>query len=198
MHEAVLKAGRALEAAGYAVEEVQPPSIEAASNLRAKLSAADLSGRVMDVFRTLGDPDMVRHVQLFLDVAPRITDQADYQDSLAAVMGHRSAWDQFLTRYPLILGPTSGDLPVPIGFEFRDADAMRHMLAAQALMTAVNLLGLPSLAVPAGMTSVSDAPHGLPLGVQIIAPRFREDLAFDAGAIVEAALGIATPIDPVT
>jgi amidase len=32
--------------------------------------------------------------------------------------------------------------------------------------------------------------------VQIVAGRFREDLALDAGEVVEAALGLATPIDP--
>ena len=198
VREAVLRAGQALANAGYAVEEVQPPSIEAASDLRAKLSAADLGGRVMEVFRTLGDADMARHVQLFLDVAPKLKGQEDYQDSLAAVMSHRQAWDQFLAEYTLIVGPNSGDLPVAIGFETRDEDAMRHLLAAQALMTTVNLLGLPSVAVSTGTTAAPDAPRGLPLGVQIIAPRFREDLAFEAAEIVEAALGIATPIDPVT
>ncbi|HEY1722284.1 MAG TPA: amidase [Magnetospirillaceae bacterium] len=197
IRDAVLQTGKVLAEAGYAVEQVQPPSIEAASHLRAKLSAADIRNRVMDVFRKLGDPGLVRHVQLFLDVAPRTQDQVDYQDAMAAVMAHRQAWDQFLAQYPLIVGPCSGDLPVEIGFETRDEDTMRHLLAAQALMTTVNLLGLPAVAVPTGTTSAPDAPHGLPLGVQIIAPRFREDLALDAAEIVEARLGIATPIDPV-
>jgi amidase len=161
------------------------------------LSAADIRNGVMDVIRRYGDRDVATHVQLFLDVAPPVKDLADYQDSLAAVMTHRRVWDQFLGEYPLVVGPNSGDLPVMIGFETRGQDAMRHLLAAQALMTTVNLLGLPAVAVPTGLVAASDAPQGLPLGVQVIAPRFREDLAFDAAGIIEAALGIATPIDPV-
>jgi amidase len=46
------------------------------------------------------------------------------------------------------------------------------------------------LAVPVGN-------HGrLRPGVQILAPRFREDLCLDAGEVIEAAEGVVTPIDP--
>ena len=52
------------------------------------------------------------------------------------------------------------------------------------------LLGLLGLAVPVGT-------HGtLRTGVQIVAGRFREDLALDAGEVIEAAEGVVAPIDP--
>ena len=39
--------------------------------------------------------------------------------------------------------------------------------------------------------------HGaLRTGVQIMAPRFREDLTLDAGEVIEAAEGVVLPIDP--
>ncbi len=196
--DAVRQAGAALADAGYAVVEVQPPSIAAAADLRARLSAADLRNRVFAFMRQYADPDMIAHVQLFLDATPAFADQSAYQDALAAVMAQRQAWDTFLAEYPLIVGPNSGDLPVAIGFETRDLGAMRHLLAAQALMTAVNLLGLPSVAVPTGMVPAPDAPKGLPVGVQIIGQRYREDIALDAAAAVEARLGTLAPIDPVT
>jgi len=54
------------------------------------------------------------------------------------------------------------------------------------------VLGIPALAVPVGN-------HGrLRPGVQILAPRFREDLCLDAGEVVEAAEGVVSPIDPLT
>ncbi len=197
VRDAVLRAGQALADAGYAVEERRPPSIEAAAALRAKLSAADIRNGVMDAIRRLGDADVATHVQLFLDAAPRTSGLADYQDSMAAVMTHRRAWAQFMAEFSLVVGPNSGDLPVMIGFETRDLEAMRHLLQAQALMTTVNLLGLPSVAVPTGLVPAPDAPKGLPVGAQVIAPLFREDLALDAAEAVEARLGVATPIDPV-
>jgi amidase len=63
-------------------------------------------------------------------------------------------------------------------------DALRVSLIAP-------VLGLPGLAMPVGS-------HGrLRPGVQILAPRFREDLCLDAGEVIEAAEGVVTPIDPV-
>ena len=53
----------------------------------------------------------------------------------------------------------------------------------------VNLLGLPAVAVPSGLAG------GLPLGVQIIGARYREDLCLDAAEVIEARHGLPTPIE---
>jgi amidase len=39
--------------------------------------------------------------------------------------------------------------------------------------------------------------NGLPQGVQLIGPMYREDLCLDAAEAVEGALGVLTPVDPV-
>jgi amidase len=58
------------------------------------------------------------------------------------------------------------------------------------MTTAVNALGLPAVALPVGVAD------GLPQAVQVIGPRYREDLCLDAGQAIEASLGIISPIDP--
>jgi amidase len=63
-------------------------------------------------------------------------------------------------------------------------------------MVTVNVLGFPAVAVPVGTAAVEGAPKGLPLGVQVIAGRYREDLALDAAEVIEAQHGLETPIDP--
>jgi amidase len=37
----------------------------------------------------------------------------------------------------------------------------------------------------------------LPQGVQLIGPRYREDLCLDAAQAIEDRLGVLTPIDPI-
>jgi amidase len=55
---------------------------------------------------------------------------------------------------------------------------------------AVNTLGLPAVAVPVGVA------NGLPQVVQVIGPRYREDLCLDAAQSIEERFGVLTPIDP--
>src|SRR6266404_5040029 len=58
-------------------------------------------------------------------------------------------------------------------------------------LVVVNLLGFPAVSVPTGLAG------GLPLGVQVIGARYREDLCLDAAEVIEAQRPLPTPIDPV-
>ena len=53
------------------------------------------------------------------------------------------------------------------------------------------LTSCPILAVPAGL-----APNGMPVGLQIVAPPKREDMALAAGRAIEEAVGALPAIDP--
>ena len=64
------------------------------------------------------------------------------------------------------------------------------MLRAQEPQFAVPVLGLPAVSVPTGMAGV------VPMGVQLIGPRFREDIVLDAAAVIESRQPPMTPIDP--
>ena len=51
-------------------------------------------------------------------------------------------------------------------------------------MSSINVLGLPAAVVPIGLAA------GTPVGVQLIASRYREDVCLDAAAAIEAKAGI--------
>ena len=80
-----------------------------------------------------------------------------------------------------------------VGFDLGGPDHTDTLWHAHRLVVAVNLLGLPALAVPAGVDG-----DGLPVGVQLIAGRYRESLCLEAGELIEEALGSITPMDPRT
>ena len=52
------------------------------------------------------------------------------------------------------------------------------------MMYCVNLLGLPAAAAPTGLHK------GVPMGVQIIGRRFREDMCLDAAQHIEDKVGV--------
>ena len=93
-------------------------------------------------------------------------------------------------RYPIVVGPVSTEPPFAVGFDVESAQKTREVLRCHRLLVAVNLLGLPAVSVPTGLWG------GLPLGVQVIGARYREDLCLDAAEVIEAQRGLPTPIDP--
>jgi amidase len=99
------------------------------------------------------------------------------------------AWGEFQETHPLIVAPICTDIPFEAGTDLDDgrvAETIRSMRMAMA----INALGLPAVALPVGIAD------GLPQAVQVIGPRYREDLCLDAAAALEDMLGIITPINP--
>jgi amidase len=100
------------------------------------------------------------------------------------------AWREFLTQYPLIVGPTWTQPPFAHGYDIESAESAMNVVELFRFVLPANLLGLPAACVPTGVA------NGLPTGVQIIGDAFREDLCLDAAEVVEASVGVLTPIDP--
>jgi len=115
-----------------------------------------------------------------------------YLKALALRSKHVRDWTLFMERYPLVVGPVSTEPPFEIGFDLAGPERHAEVSRAQRLLVAVNLLGLPAVAVPTGVAA------GLPMGVQVIGARYREDLCLDAAEAIEAQHPVPTPIDPAT
>jgi amidase len=188
VQDGVRKAARALADAGYAVEEVEPPSIEVAARilldmfntpdlralwqLESPMMPADTQRFLSEFYQVAGDPDPVMTMQSF-----------------AARQTLLRAWGQFQQQHPLIVAPICTDIPFQAGTDL-DEGRVAATIRSMRMAIAVNALGLPAVALPVGVA------EGLPQAVQLIGPRYREDLCLDAAAALEARVGILTPIDP--
>lgn len=186
---AVDAAAGALTEAGYDIDEVDPPMVNEAARLWADLVASD-ARVLMGMLRPVFGVDALRFIDTFFELRPDL-DKMGYVEGLVARQGVARAWTQFQAERPLILGAVSTRSPFPVGRDLEGPAALAEMLESMRLVVAVNLLGLPAAVVPTGVTG------GLPQGVQLIGPRYREDLCLDAAQAIEDRLGILTPIDPV-
>ncbi|MBN8890814.1 MAG: amidase [Acetobacteraceae bacterium SCN 69-10] len=182
-------AGAALAAAGYVVEEIDPPDLADAAALWMQIAMPDLMTGLAPLAEANGDAGIKRSMELWRAINPP-PDPARALAGLARRELILQKWQVFLQDRPLVLMPISAALPYPQDHDLRDAETAARMTVEQGPMLALAVLGLPCVAVPAGLH------EGVPLGVQIVAGRFREDLALDAAEVVEAALGLDTPIDP--
>ena len=119
--------------------------------------------------------------------------KTDFPSFLKA-LGRRATvlreWQLFFERYPLILMPVCREPAFKLGLDQEDDAAMKHIFDAMAPILGPAVLGLPGIAVPTGVR------NNVPLGVQLVAGRFREDLCLDAAEIIESRAGVLTPIDP--
>jgi len=187
--EAVRQAGRHLAAAGYAVEEIAPPDLDAVVDTWHRIGSTDVLALLAPQMEEHGDPDAQASMRFWRELMPP-TDLHGVLGALAQRDLLLWRWLEFMQRYPLVVMPTMGDLPPPHNLDTTREGQVRVLDALRVSLIAP-VLGIPALAVPVGN-------HGrLRPGVQILAPRFREDLCLDAGEVIEAAEGVVDPIDPV-
>jgi amidase len=106
----------------------------------------------------------------------------------AARNTHIRAWQLFFEEYPVVLAPTTVK-PTPGPREDAISPERTRELFWNDLrfISAINVLGLPGAVVPVTLH------EGQPIGVQLIAGRYREDLALDAAAAIEKRAGPLVP-----
>ena len=187
----VRNASAVLRAAGYEVVEIAPPRYEDAITTWTQLLAGDFASMLDQMLPIMGK-NAVAFYTAAASVVPPL-DAAAMSRVYATRQGVAREWSQFMAQYPLVLSPTWSQLPFEVGFDVASPDASRLTLGMIRPVVPANLLGLPSACVPAGR----DDATGLPIGVLLTGRRLRDDQCLDAAEVIEAHLGLKTPIDPV-
>lgn len=184
----VARAARALEDAGYAVEEAEPPSIEVAAQTLLQMLNPDM--QIMWQMLAPMARDCTRQFLLSLFEVAGTPDPIVTFRSYMVRQSLLRSWGEFQESRPLILAPIATEPPFEVGKDLTVPEVAATVRMMRMAM-AVNALGLPAVALPVGVE------EGLPQAVQVIGPRYREDLCLDAAQALEDRLGIITPLDPI-
>mgnify|MGYP006269164153 CR=1 FL=1 len=183
---ALRSAATALEAAGWTVEEVAPPPLRDAARINMALWMHEFRTNGLPKLTAEDDPDARIVAPLLMEIAERA---GDPMAALQQRAGLLRAWQRFLADWPVLLCPVSAEPPFPAHLDLEGPEAFARTFEAQLLQVALPALGLPGL-------SVSTGTPGAPMGVQLVAGRFREDLLLAAGRAIEAAAPPVRPVDP--
>jgi len=187
--EALQQAAKALADAGYEIVEERTPGFARAFELWFEMLIPEFRRFMHADFERDGDAGIRTAMRFVLDNVPE-KDVESHLRALAERTRLIREWNLFLARTPLVLTPVCTELPYAHGFDVESAARTMLMWREAATLMAVPVLGLPAMAVPTGLA------EGLPVGVQIVAPRFGEDLALAAAEAIEARAPRLTPIDP--
>ena len=170
---AVRSAASALADADMSITEERPAPVKEADDLLYGLLTADGGETVRTLLASFGTEDM--HPAIAWTQERAALSRSQYGRLLARWTVYRSRMLAFMEHFDLLLCPTSASPALP-----HEDEQGPDFSYTQAF----NLAGWPAVVVPAG-----SSPEGLPIGVQIVAHPWREDVALAAAARVEAALG---------
>jgi amidase len=186
---AIAAAAAALADAGYDIVREKSPGFARAKELWFEMQAPEFREYLLPLIEQEGDEGIRTAVRFKLENCQPST-PLDYMKALAERTRLIRDWTMFMDRVPLVLAPVCSEPVYAQGFDVESATRTAALWRECSTMMAVPVLGLPAIAVPTGIAD------GLPMGVQLIGPRFREDACLDAAAAIEQCLGTVTPIDP--
>ena len=184
VHAALRSAADHLERSGYRVSEVEVPDINGVWHTWCDI----ISNETV----TLQETAMLKVASEDFHIAwngikglANMVDLTGWMRATAARNGHIRAWQMFFEEYPVVLAPTTVQpTPGPREDAISGERAQELFWNDLRFISAINVLGLPSAVVPVALH------QGKPIGLQLIAGRYREDLALDAAAAVEKRAGM--------
>jgi len=188
VEEKVRAAAKVFEDMGAEVEEIDPgfESPLNCFNMHWYSASRRLVKALSKEQQSLVDPDLLEMVE----EAAEITFE-DYQDAMDERVRLGQTMNTFHETYDLLLTPS---LPIPAfdaELQVADPETQKRWPDWTPFSYPFNLTGQPACSVPCGFTK-----SGLPIGLQIVGPRYADPLVMRAAAAYEAVCPFKMPEMP--
>ncbi len=159
-----------LENSGWIIEEPKAPNFQEAANFQATLWLGEFRRTGGEAIRKENDPDSNF---IYSQMSRRCPDNSleKFMDSLQQRARISREWNKFFDKYPIILCPITGDIPFPDLKDLESEESFDLVFDSMLPQIAPPYMGLPGLSFATSQTK-----QNIPLGVQFISRKFREDL----------------------
>lgn len=175
--DAVNAAVGALSDIVTSVEEDVPGPVSRVPELNDRIGDGDGRATMLRILQRAGTTELSPFIRSIRDEAVPISTE-EFTSALEELDQYRSEMLGFMRIYDAIICPTASVPALPHGESYTDEHRNAYYTAAY------NLTGWPGTVVRCG-----SSPEGLPIGVQIIARPWREDVSLALSAVLESALG---------
>jgi amidase len=176
---ALRSAAQQLEDAGWSITEVDCPPMREPMQLQLLLWMSEYHYNGGAAVKREDDPDANFVYAQLCENCPTPTLES-LMEALQQRLRLARIWQQFLTEYPVLLCPVSAEPPFPDMLDVESAQSFSRVLEAQMTQIALPFMGMPAISVATGNDAAA------PMGVQLVAARFREDVLFAAASDIEA------------
>jgi amidase len=194
---AVAQAAHILEQAGLTVINAQPAAVLQGSRLWIDLFSHAAAAEIRRLYRGR-ESEAGRAVSALIAAGVEIETGMEANikaaERLAKAVVEREQFREQLLKWmkttPLLIAPVGSTNAFPHGSERLEINGPSgpesvNVFRAFSYSQTFNVFGFPSVVVPITRTAA-----GLPIGVQIVAPPFKEDLALGAAAMLETAAAL--------
>ena len=166
-----------LEEAGWEADEVKLPPLRSAMENQLILWVAEMDKSSGRLVAKENDPDAT----LIYDRLRKISKYINSDQIMFALQERANLtrqWKKFLFDYPLLLCPVSCSLPFDDLQDIRSEEDFEQIIEHQILQIGLPFMGLP------GLTVTINRNEDRPVGVQLVASHFREDILLNAAKII--------------
>ena len=175
--EAVQAAVEAVSHIVASVEEDVPEPVSRVPELNDRIGDADGRATMLRILHRAGTTELSPFIRKIRDEAVPISTE-EFTSALEELDQYRSEMLGFMRSYDAIICPTASVPALPHGEKYTDEHRNSYYTAPY------NLTGWPGVVVRCGTSA-----EGLPIGVQVIARPWREDVALALAAVLESELG---------
>ncbi|MEM6462267.1 MAG: amidase [Pseudomonadota bacterium] len=187
VHPAIIKALEiardCLTDAGYEVTEIETPDVCEIGETGYRALMGEMNVLLLEDIRRHGSAEINRMFDEYFELFPPFE-----RDELIRQMARRShfirEWNLLLERYPIVLTPF---LPTPTYSWNRDADGKEGIM--DVLGCGIWSFSMNYMGFPAGIVS-SHMHDEMPVAIQVVGRRFREDIILDALEAIETRVGV--------
>lgn len=171
-----------LQSAGISVREVTPPDADELVELWGGLLMTETRRVLHPAIKEHGSAEMNRMVDYYFDRFAAL-DVDGLLSALSRKIAVQRAWSQMFDDVDLFMMPTSLLRPFENDLDYTSPESIPEILDAQKPLQAINLLGLPAVALPTHLEG------NVPLGIQLVAPMHDDWFALDVAERLEQQLG---------
>lgn len=178
--ELVKRTAKVLSDAGMSVDESRPEGIEQTYEIWWGLVGADSGAGVEAVLLMAGTTETHLYLQHFQETQrARVMTTSEFSALMSKWDMFRRDMLRFMEEYDVIICPTVAFPAPPHGITLDD-----DKIPGFSYTFTYNLTGWPAVVVRGGIS-----PEGLPIGVQVVARPWREDVALTVAQHIETVLG---------